>query len=90
MNPYYKNFDQWNTVAKTIQNRPHQNVKPEAVYWCNLGINIGSEEDGKGPRFTSPVLVLLQCNPNIILIAPFTTKFKKKYLSFQFIISGIS
>lgn len=88
MTDYYKKFDQWNAVAKEIQLRPHQNIKPGAVYWCSLGVNIGSEEDGKGPRFTRPVLVILQCNPNLALVAPFTTKYKKRLSSLQYIIAG--
>lgn len=54
---------------KNPKNKP-RNVKYGHIYGCNLGKNIGSEQNGK----SRPVIVLQQNNPNspTVIIAPLT------------------
>ncbi len=59
--------------------------KEREIWYASLGENIGFEEDGKGTRFTRPVLVLRKFNQKICLIVPLTSKLKhgKSYFSFD-------
>lgn len=39
-----------------------------------MGVNIGSEQDGKNDGFERPVLILKRINNELLLIVPFTSK----------------
>ena len=72
-----KDFDEWNTIKQQIDSgvvRPP--VKKGSVYWCNVGINIGVEYNGKGKRFVRPILVLKKYSNEIVFGVPLTTKGK--------------
>lgn len=46
------------------------------VWWCHLGVNVGSEQDGKGEHYARPVLVFKKFNKEICWAIPITTKEK--------------
>lgn len=72
-----KDFDSWNSLKKNIderKNTPFANKRD--IWWCSLGVNVGTEEDGKNELFERPVLVLRVLNKNTIRIAPLTSKNK--------------
>lgn len=46
------------------------------VWWCSLGLNIGFEQDGKGPSFARPVLIFKKFNNETFWAIPLTTKVK--------------
>ncbi len=73
-----KDFDKWNARKKAIdKNKDYLPFYRERqVRWCNLGVNIGFEQDGTGEGFSRPVLVLRGFNRNVCLIAPLTTSTK--------------
>lgn len=54
-----KDFHAW-AVAKEAHERgtPPPYFKEREVWWVALGVNIGFEEDGKGPSFSRPVLIV--------------------------------
>jgi len=84
---YVKDFDQWNIVKKRIQiERRKVYFRSGEVRWCAVGVNLGSEIDGKGESFTRPVLVLHVIGANLVLIVPLTTKNKHYpgYFPFEF------
>lgn len=61
-----KDFDVWNLVKKSIENHtPVLNYKEREVWFCSLGINIGSEQDGKGKKFLRPILIIKKFNRQI-------------------------
>jgi mRNA-degrading endonuclease toxin of MazEF toxin-antitoxin module len=70
-----KDFDGWNTLKKNID---HQNKnsfgQAKDIWWCSLGLNIGSEEDGKNELFERPVLILKVFNKNMVRVVPLTSK----------------
>lgn len=72
-----KDFDTWNNIKKETHSK---NIAPlfseREVWWCSLGVNIGSEEDGKGKNYLRPVLVLRKFNKNIFYGLPITSKIK--------------
>jgi mRNA interferase MazF len=43
------------------------------VWLCNLGENIGFEEDGKGARFVRPVLIMKIYSRRFCHVVPFST-----------------
>jgi mRNA interferase MazF len=71
------NFDTWNDIKKQVNAKEGRVIfKERDVFWCNLGVNIGDEQDGKGREFTRPVIILRKYNKNIFLGVPMTSKTK--------------
>ena len=72
-----KDFESWNNLKKDIQNR---DVKifcnQREIWWCSIGVNVGSEEDGKNELFERPVLVIKVFSKDMIRVAPLTSKIK--------------
>jgi mRNA interferase MazF len=46
----------------------------QEIWWCSLGVNIGSEIDGKNDFFERPVLIVRKITQDLILVAPITSK----------------
>ncbi|OED38990.1 hypothetical protein AB834_00405, partial [PVC group bacterium (ex Bugula neritina AB1)] len=44
--------------------------------WASLGVNLGSEIDGKGKTFTRPILILHVIGSRLALVIPMSTKIK--------------
>ena len=77
MEKYQKDFVAWAKVAEGVELRKcRDDVKPGAVYWCNLGVGIGSEMLGKGNKFMRPVLVLAKIDTRLLLVLPITSREK--------------
>ena len=79
-----KEFDVWNVNKKNIQDKKPSGVKfhPREVWWCALGVNIGSEQDGIGDNFERPVVIIKNLSPSTFIILPLSTK--EKLAQFQF------
>ena len=72
-----KDFDNWNEFKKVLnekQNIPFANSRE--IWWCSVGLNIGTEEDGKNELFERPIIILRVLNKNTLRIAPLTSKEK--------------
>ena len=75
---YIKDFDSWNKVKKRIQEETRKiYIRSGEVRWATIGVNIGSEIDGKGVSFTRPVLVLHVIGSRLALVIPLSTKIKE-------------
>lgn len=72
-----KDFLNWTTQKEHIeQNMPETLAFSEGqIWWCSLGINVGSEQDGKN-RFERPVLVVKKFNNRMCWAIPITSKTK--------------
>jgi mRNA interferase MazF len=71
---YIKEFDLWNEKKKEIEQSDVQRLcREREVWWCALGVNIGSEQDGKNELFERPVLILKRYNMDLILVLPITS-----------------
>ncbi len=72
-----KDFDRWNELKKNIESR---NILPfcyaREIWWSSLGLNVGSEEDGKNDVFERPVLILRVLNVNMVRVLPLTSTIK--------------
>ena len=75
---YFKDFDTWNEVKKTINSEERKiNIRAGEIRWVAFGVNIGSEIDGKGVSFTRPALVVNISGSHIALVIPMSTKLKE-------------
>lgn len=75
---YFKDFDNWIIEKKNINNfdiKYHFN--PGEIRWVSIGVNIGSEIDGKGKQSNRPVLIINNAGNDLVLIAPLSTKIKE-------------
>lgn len=73
-----KDFDQWNGAKKIIHLVNEYKLYHEReVWWCSLGVNIGFEEDGKGPKSIRPILIIKGFSREVLLCIPLTTKLKE-------------
>lgn len=89
MTEYKKAFDKWAKVAREIETRGRRDsIKVGAVYWCSLGVNVGSIVDGKGENFTRPALVISASEGGQALIIPVTSHYKAGPNTQQVIICG--
>jgi mRNA-degrading endonuclease toxin of MazEF toxin-antitoxin module len=72
---YIKRFDGWNAYGKNLNSIEFQGFfHAREIWWCALGINIGSEQDGTSDLFERPVLILRGIRRDLLLVIPFTTK----------------
>ena len=54
-----KDFEKWN-IEKQILNEKDTRIfyQEGEIWWCALGVNIGSEQDGTGKYFDRPIIIL--------------------------------
>jgi len=70
-----KDFDRWNTRKKQLHKGDFNGyVHEREVWWCALGLNIGSEADGKHRNFERPVLIVRKFSQDSALVVPLTTR----------------
>ncbi len=73
-----KDFDGWNEKKKETDVRSDAPFYHEReIWWCTLGVNVGSEQDGSGEEFRRPVLILRGLGKETCLAVPLTTSTKR-------------
>ncbi len=70
-------FDSWNQKKQHI----HFNLKElpcleGEVWWSSLGLNIGTEQNGKSDYYERPVLILYRVNQYTVWSVPLSSKIK--------------
>ena len=81
-----KDFKKWHskkTVIDKIEARPFFHERQ--IWYCYLGLNIGFEQDGSGPDFLRPILIIRKFNNEIFWGVPLTMTPKKTKYYFPFI-----
>lgn len=69
-----KDFDDWNEHKKRVHKRNDAPFHHEReLWWCALGLNVGSEQDGSGTEYRRPVLILKGLSAETCLAIPLTT-----------------
>ena len=68
-----KDFDKWNKEKKQTHGEQPRLYTVREIWWCRLGVNIGSEQDGRGDNFLRPVVILRGFGPDACLVVPLTT-----------------
>ena len=47
------------------------------MWWCHLGVNVGSEQDGTGENYDRPVLIVKGLSQQTCIILPLTSSPEK-------------
>ena len=69
-----KDFDTWNKYKKEIDTQKGLKFyHAQEVWWCRLGLNIGSEQDGTGDGFERPVLIIKGLSRKTCIVLPLTS-----------------
>ena len=68
-----KDFDGWNKIKKQTQEMRPRLYTVREIWWCHLGVNIGTEQDGKGEWFDRPCVIMRGFGPDACLVIPLTT-----------------
>jgi len=74
-----KQFDRWNSAKKTIDwqiNVP--NFHEREIWWCVIGVNIGSEQHSQSNDFSRPVIIIKKFTEKIFWGVPLTTKIQNR------------
>lgn len=77
-----KDYKIWVPIKAKINNNKSYPIgfKERDIWICNVGENIGFEEDGKGEDFTRPVLILKVFNRKFCHVVPLSkTDRRSKY-----------
>ena len=70
-------FDKWNELKKVINVRNPIYVSERDIWFCSVGLNVGSEQSGKHELFERPVLVIKKVTSNTFIGMPLTSNKKK-------------
>ena len=78
---YKRDYLGWHNIKETINDTDHELFfREREVWWCSLGANIGSEQDGTGAKFLRPIIVFKKFNTHVFWGIPTTTKPKESGL----------
>ena len=67
---YIKNFDSWNRKKKILNSSIEKQFSEREIWWASLGVNVGTEIDGKNYHFERPILVLKKISNYALLALP--------------------
>jgi mRNA interferase MazF len=67
-----KDYSGWHAQKATINDKDGTALFHEReIWWCSLGLNVGTEQDG-GQDYERPVVILRKFNLESSLVAPLT------------------
>mgnify|MGYP001560157142 FL=1 len=72
-----KEFDKWNEKKKLTHTEKPRLYTVREIWWCRLGVNIGTEQDGGGSNFLRPAVILRGFGPDACLVVPLTTSLRE-------------
>jgi len=75
-----KDFDKWNEVKKQTHAEHPRLYTVREIWWCRLGVNVGTEQDGKGEWSVRPCVILRGFGSDACLVVPLTTSARKHSL----------
>lgn len=68
-----KDFDSWNEIKKRADAESPRLYTVREMWWCRFGVNVGTEQDGRGDNFLRPAIILRGFGADACLVAPLTT-----------------
>jgi len=73
-----KKFLEWIKLKEKLHSNKHKPplFKEGEIWWCRLGVNIGSEVYGKGKEYTRPVLIINSEGSENCICIPLSSKVK--------------
>ena len=73
-----KDFDRWNELKKQVNDATLLPLYHEReIWWAHLGVNVGYEQDGTGPSYERPILIMRGFSPHVCVVVPLTTSKKR-------------
>ena len=64
-----KDFYAWNEKKICLdQSKKYRHPREQEIWWCSIGLNVGTEIYGKGEDFARPVLIINSKLGNLGLI----------------------
>jgi len=75
-----RDFDRWNNIKKKTNAEHPRLYTVREMWWCRLGVNVGTEQDGKGDWYVRPCVILRGFGPDACLVVPLTTSLRKHAL----------
>jgi mRNA-degrading endonuclease toxin of MazEF toxin-antitoxin module len=75
-----KNFEDWNELKKQVNDGLLLPLHHEReIWWAHLGVNVGYEQDGTGPSYERPVLIMRGFSTHmcVCVVVPVTTSKKR-------------
>lgn len=87
---YIKEFTKWHEIKSVTEERDTSRilVKEGALWLIRLGVNVGSELDGKGTQFFRPVIVIKKVNEQVFFGVPISSKVTRGYFRQKFTLLG--
>jgi len=76
---HFKDFDSWNIEKKSLDNLKRSfdlYVHDREIWWTSIGVNIGTEIDGKNTKFERPVLIIRKLGKDQFIGIPLTSRLK--------------
>jgi mRNA-degrading endonuclease toxin of MazEF toxin-antitoxin module len=74
-----KDFINWIQCKIHLDSKiKYPKFKEGQIWRCSVGINIGSETDGKNIKFNRPVLIIIKFNSNQFWVVLLTSKIKSE------------
>ena len=85
-----KDFISWIQYKIVLHSKPQLvSFKEREIWWCSIGVNVGTEQDGKNEKFNRPILIIKKFNNRQFWGIPLTTKEpKNKYFYYELNIKG--
>lgn len=68
-----EDFDRWNEQKKRIHAEEKRLYTVREIWWCRFGVNVGTEQNGRGKYFLRPVVIMRSFGPDACLVVPLTT-----------------
>ena len=85
-----KNFDGWNERKKSIdKSESLADFHEREIWWCSIGVNVGSEQHSQASDFSRPVLVVRKFTRDVFWGMPLTTKTKSLDFRVRFNLGGV-
>ena len=84
-----KDFERWHILKCEIDaNRNVPVFSEREIWWCSIGTNVGSEEDGKNDRFERPVLIVRKFNHDMFWGLPITSSLREGLFFYPIYLDG--
>jgi mRNA interferase MazF len=85
-----KKFDEWNTRKKLMDiSESLADFHEREIWWCSIGVNVGSEQNSQASDFSRPVLIVRKFTRDVFWGIPITTKIKNLNFRIRFNLNGI-
>ncbi|HEX8947214.1 MAG TPA: type II toxin-antitoxin system PemK/MazF family toxin [Candidatus Paceibacterota bacterium] len=85
-----KEFDRWNGRKKKIDGKKSLvDFHEREMWWCAIGVNVGSEQHSQSEDFGRPVVVMRRFTRDTFLAVPLTTKVRTAPFRVRFMVNGV-